>query len=176
VSSRTLADAMANAIIRERAEDVMVKATDENDPVYLLAWLVREQAKIVEAVGGEVAMLRLGAGGLTLRDQFAIHAPPMPNDWRPRVKGDPKPERPTLDFLSISGHARTMWRSFEQGKLADAVYTAADPIGDEWRRARTEILAWDKAMKAWKANREALRAARWPWHYADLCLLDRDGE
>ena len=172
---KTLVDLMANALIREGAEDVMVKAANENDPVYLLARLVREQAKVAEAVGREGANLRLESRGLSLRDHFAIHAPPMPKDWRPRVKGDPKPEKPTLDYITLPDHRNMIWRSLELGQLASATYTD-DPIGAEWERARREVLDWNTSMKTWNADSEAIRAARWPWHYADLCLSNRGGE
>lgn len=99
--SRTLADAMANAIISGRADEIMVEAENENDLVHRLAWLVRELADVVGGLGSEIASLRLESRGLSLRDQFAVHAPPRPRDWAPED------------------------------------------------------------------------AARWPWHYADLCLSNR---
>ena len=173
VSNKTLADAMATDIIHSKADDIMVEAEHENDLTHRLAWLVRELAGVVGAAGVEVSKLRAG-DGLTLRDRFAVHTPPMPKNWRPRAGLPTKPEPPTLDYLTRPDQADMIWSGFEEGDSAKG-YTD-DDIGREWKRAHGEIEQYYADLKTWLADCQVIRAARWPWHYADLCLSNRDGK
>lgn len=129
MSNKTLADALANEFIRDKADEIMCEAENENDLTHRLAWLVREQAAIVEGLGSEVAGLRLGPAVPTLREQFAIHAPRMPNDWKPDpALLPPKPEKP-----EGAGH----------GDPDMALYHQAH---EQWRR---ESLALRPVLWAW---------------------------
>ena len=116
----------------------------------------------------------------TLRDLFALHAPPVPEWFQPDMP--PRPTLPALPSTTPDGHAvRDEVGALILGWVNDPVddveewaregYPGGEFTGDEIELidifANEFRSAWH-AMSEWDAERERQTLIQWPYAWADL--------
>lgn len=112
--------------------------------------------------------------GMTLRDYFAAHAPPVPYWFEPNMPGKPKlSSAKDYPFSKAAMEAIRDW-------VHDPCYDVEEAAG--FTPADVETLARFKtnqkeeiaARVKWNLTRELQKSVQWRWQYADAMLAERD--
>lgn len=115
----------------------------------------------------------------TLRDLFAVHAPPAP-DWFKGIGGPPPSPRPDKP-QGLSERGSDLAEKIRCGDVHHIGFAlSSGAIGDgeaaELYRFSKEVADWRRENVAREIGLEQRRLIQWRWHYADLMLAHRPAD
>jgi hypothetical protein len=115
---------------------------------------------------------------MTLRDLLAVHAPAVPDWFKPTMEKRRPNTPPVPDDLSErAAEMAEGWRRDPVFDLYDTALESGLFNSDNLDKLRQYELAcadtW-KAKTAWDEAERVQRLAQWPWAYADMVLAQRN--